>query len=171
MLYEVITLVWSSYNISCHVKDSTSCVSYLPSVLWNLCNCECLVGKYLVSLRCSVITSYSIHYTKLYEGDVVGGPYKATDLGTETATGEVTIPAGAVSPMDAVVCDFENSAAANITINKDSGMYPGQFNFTVSQGAGKIPTYDLNFTTTQSADPMVFNGTSETHKIQANGIV
>ena len=49
--------------------------------------------------------------------------YTSDDVGNETATGLVEIPEGAVDPMDFVVCDYVNSAAANITINKDSGMY------------------------------------------------
>jgi hypothetical protein len=47
-------------------------------------------------------------------------------------------------------------------------MYGGLFNFTVTSSAGKIPTWGLNTTTNNATDPMVFNGTTETHKIQSD---
>jgi hypothetical protein len=48
--------------------------------------------------------------------DMTGTPKQtipSTDLGDESSTGKVIIPAGAVDPMDEVICDFVNSAAAN----------------------------------------------------------
>ena len=86
----------------------------------------------------------------------------SNDLGVD---GNGLVEVDAVDPMEIVVCDYINTNAANLTINKDSGMYSESFTWNVTPEIEMMGT--LSNTTSNAGHPMIFNGTTDTNKIQA----